>query len=158
MSDVADLRNERTFPKFGDCPEREVNLGFYDVIGDDFLKPKRHWCLLAEITEIETSFHVTLMIRDKAGVELPMFVFVHGRHGDIWTGPEDPNRNKEQFRVGHCVAILYPHRQDFLGGVVGIRHEVEGWAKVGTKEITRTKEHADIVGDSVLDGGLTRSQ
>lgn len=158
MSDLTNLRNERTFPTFADCPEREVNLDFYHVIDSNFLKPKRHWCLLAEITEIETSLRVKLMIRDKAGVELPMFVFVEGSYGDIWIRPGDSHRNKEHFRVGHCVAILYPHRQDFLGGMVGIQHDVESWAKVSTKRITGVMGHTDIAGDSVLDGGLAHSQ
>jgi hypothetical protein len=158
MGDLANLRNERTFPLFADCPEREVNLDFYDVIDGDFLKPKRHWCLLAEITEIETSLRITAVIRDKAGVELPMFVFVHGRHGDIWSRPEDLNQIKEHFRVGHCVALLYPHRQDFLGGVVGIRYEVESWAKVSAERCPRAKEYANIAGYPVLHGGLARSQ
>lgn len=126
-----------------------ISLDFYDVIHGDFLKPKRHWRLLAEITEIQKSLQITLMIRDKAGVQLPMFVSVDARPGDIWTRPD---------RVGHRVAMLYPHQQDFPGGVVGIRHEVESWVKVSTEKITGKKEHADITGDSVPDGGLPCSQ
>jgi hypothetical protein len=136
MGDLANLRNERTFPIFADCPEREVNLDFYDEIDGGFLKPKRHWCLLAEIIEINTASRATLMLKDKAGMELPMFVVIRGRHGGIWSRPENLNGDKEQLRVGYCVAILYPHRQDFLGDVVGIRCEVEGWAKVITEKFT----------------------
>jgi hypothetical protein len=158
MGGLANLRNQRIFPVFADCPEQEVNLDFYDVIDGDFLKPKRHWCLLAEITKIDIAFRVTLTLRDKAGVELPMFVLIQDRHGNVWTRPGDLNKNKEQYRVGHCVAILYPHRQDFLDEVVGIRHDVESWAKVSVENFTGTKEHADIAGDPVLDGGLACSQ
>jgi hypothetical protein len=155
-SDLADLRNERTFPSFADCPEREISLDFYHVIDDKFLQPKYHWCLLAEITQVEKSFGPDILIlKDRAGVELPMLLSIRRKYYDVRTRLEDGGYKRLHFRVGRCIAILYPIRHDFLSGDVGLRLAVESWAKVSSDN---TKlGHADISGDSMFAGEVART-
>ena len=49
MKELVDLRDERIFPVFANCPKRDVDQRFYDELDNGVLKPKHHWCLLAEI-------------------------------------------------------------------------------------------------------------
>lgn len=136
--DMADFRNEHTFPNFANCPGREVDLNFYDVIDDNVLKPKYHWCLLAEIVRVKvTAGPDVLILRDKTGLELPMLLSIPQRYYDVETIPEKADNTKHRFRAGKCVAILYPIQHNFLSGDVGIRLAVESWAKVGSHHVER---------------------
>jgi hypothetical protein len=52
MCEYANLHDERIFPTFPLCPdENDISIDFYTPI-DYILRPKRYWCLLAEITEV----------------------------------------------------------------------------------------------------------
>jgi len=140
-SNVADLRNERNFPTFANCPEREVDLKFFDVIDDEILKPKYHWCLLAEVTQVNlTKESDVVILRDKAGHRLPMLLSIPDKCYDLKDISEEAENLKHRFRAGKCVVILYPIRHNFLSGDVGIRLAIESWAKVSSHHVKRRKE------------------
>lgn len=122
MSEYTNFRDGRFFPTFRLCPdEDDIALDFY-VPGGHFLKPKFHWCLLAEITHVEDFLRLRLIVKDKSGTQFPIAFHLET--------DEDPEPHR--FRVGDTIAILYPHQHSFLDMTVGIRQEVASGVKVST--------------------------
>jgi len=114
MPHPADLRDERFFPDFGNCPgEDDANLEYFTCSDGLVLTPARHWCLLAEIMDVSTIIRVRLIAKDKSGKQFPIaFYLDSGMHQDF-----------RIFRKGHTVAILYAEQHYFLDMTVGIRQE-----------------------------------
>ncbi len=81
--------------------------------------PRKHWCFLAEIIDIESLFRVKLIVQDKAGVTVPVAFHTDGRGTEF-----APSQL-------HTVAILYAHQHSFLDLTIGIRQEEYCGAKVG---------------------------
>ncbi len=118
-----DLRNTYHFPSFNACPEFEdMDFNYYHTLGGDFYRPNRHWCLLAEITQVENFIRLRLLVKDRGGSTFPIAFYLNGQ------GP-DPS----QFKLGHTVAILYAHRHGFLDTTVGIRQEERSTFQVSPK-------------------------
>jgi hypothetical protein len=130
-NNLISLRNTHAFPAFHACPdEKSTNLSYYTVINSNELRPHRHWCLLAEITVIAYFVRPRLLLRDIAGEEIAM-VFYTQTGNSAFEGMSDPVEwNHQGFKVGQCVALLYPFQHRILSGEVGIRHEMESYAKV----------------------------
>ena len=124
MCEYANLRDERIFPTFTLCPdENDIAFDFYTPIVH-ILRPKRHWCLLAEITDVEHFIRMRLVTKDKSGEEFPIaFYLDEGGAGLDWT----------RFQVGRTIAILYPHQHGFLDLTVGIRQEAASCVKVSVQ-------------------------
>lgn len=122
MSQLADLRDQEAFPAFSSLPmEHDIDLKFF-VSPDGFsYHPRRHWCLLAEIVEVEHIFRVRLLAKDRAGHVIPIAFYTDG------SGREVPS---SQLRKGYTVAILYAEQHGFLDLSNGVRHEDAKFLKV----------------------------
>lgn len=118
----ADFRDELTFPTFDDLPdEDDVDLEYYDTVDGFSYSPWRHWCFLAEITDVELFTRVRLTVRDKAGTTVPVAFYTDGRGNEF---------APSQLQPGNTVAILYAHCHAFLDFTVGIRQEEYNLIKV----------------------------
>lgn len=112
----ANFRNGETFPTFASLPgDSYIDLAFYDTADGFSFMPRKHWCFLAEITDVEQLIRVKLTVRDKAGATLPVAFYPDGR-GTVFAP-------WQQLRPGYTVAILYAHQHDFLDFTRGIRQE-----------------------------------
>lgn len=121
MDELANLRDHDVFPTFADLPhENEINLAFYRTSNGFSYTPKKQ-CSLAEITDVESFIRLRLIVRDKAGREVPVAFYTDGSGGEI---------PQSQLRRGHTVAILYAHQHGFLDLTTGIRLEESGAFKV----------------------------
>ncbi|KAL5400700.1 hypothetical protein PMIN03_012148 [Paraphaeosphaeria minitans] len=103
------------FPAFEECPhENDADLDYYELKDGFFLFPKRHWCLVAEIVEIEFFIRLRLWVKDRTGHEFPVLFYIED--DQCWL---DPTR----FRKGQTIAILYAEQHYFFDTTVGIRQE-----------------------------------
>jgi hypothetical protein len=117
------FRNDEKFPIFAGLPgENDINLTFYDAADGFSYMPRKHWCFLAEIIDIESLFRVKLIVQDKAGATVPVAFHTDGRGTEF---------APSQLRSGYTVAILYAHRHSFLDLTIGIRQEEYCGVKVG---------------------------
>ncbi|KAI9768645.1 MAG: hypothetical protein M1839_004005 [Geoglossum umbratile] len=136
MATHVNLRDERIFPAFLRCPhESSINPEFFRRAGGFLFQPRRHWCLLAEITEVAYFIRLRLSVADKSGVVFPIAFHLDGGDEDL---------DLDSFREGHTIAILYARQHDFLDLTLGIRQEFRGGVKVGTK-YRRLIYHADFL-------------
>jgi len=125
---LANLRDHKIFPPFSHLPdEKDIDLEFYNTLDGFRYVPTKHWCFLAEITDVEHFIRVRLLVRDKAGRELPVAFYTDGRGGEF---------ARSQLRAGNTVAILYAQQHGFLDLTVGIRLEEESAIKVYTSLLT----------------------
>ncbi len=108
----ADFRNNKTFPTFAGLPEEnDISVAFYRT-GDGFsYMPRKHWCFLAEIIEVEQFVRLRLIVRDKSGATAAVAFYTDGRGSEFAVQP------------GHTVAILYAHQHGFLDMTTGLRVE-----------------------------------
>lgn len=107
--------DERYFPIFDECPnENYPDMQFYTLQSGYLLVPTRHWCLLAEITEVEYFFRLRLWAKDRSGKEFPISFYIE---------EDERSLDLNQFQKGRTVAILYAEQHGFLDMTVGIRQE-----------------------------------
>lgn len=95
------------------CPdENDIALDFYAPV-NHILRPKRHWCLPAEITDVEYyCIRMRLVTKDKSGEKFPIAFYLDEDGAELgWS----------RFPMGRTIAILYPHQHGFLDLTVGIR-------------------------------------
>lgn len=115
VSQYADLRNETAFPLFDDLPEEnDISLDFYESANGFSYRPRKHWCFLAEIIDIEKFLRLRLIVKDKADRKVPIA---------FYTGDRGLELNPSYVQEGFTVAILYAEQHGFLDLSVGIRHE-----------------------------------
>lgn len=125
------------FPTFEECPhENYPDLEFYELKDGYYLSPKRHWCLVAEIVEIEFFIRLRLWVKDRAGHEFPVSFYI-----------EDDQRwlDLTQFRKGRTIAILYAEQHYFLDTTIGIRQESSRTIEV-TGLFSLPASNADLLG------------
>jgi hypothetical protein len=117
----ANFRNEESFPTFAGLPgDNDINLAFYNTTDGYHYTPRKHWCFLAEITDIEQFLRVKLTVRDKAGATVPVAFHTDGRGTEF-----------AQLQPRHTIAILYAQQHGFLDLTTGIRQEEYNGIKVG---------------------------
>jgi hypothetical protein len=135
MREPADLRDECFFPNFDNCPQEDgVDMEFYTSTDGFVLTPARHWCLLAEITDVSTIFRVRLVAKDKSGEEFPIAFYLDN----------GANQDFSILQKGHTVAILYAEQHHFLDMTVGIRQEDTASIRVSSQawtEISTAKKN-----------------
>ncbi|KAG8528324.1 uncharacterized protein KY384_007242 [Bacidia gigantensis] len=108
------LQDAVAFPDFQSCPdEYTIDFQHYKTSDGSNFTPSRHWCLLAEIAQVEFFVRLRLTLRDKSGHHFPLAFY----------GEDTENVNPADYRVGYTVAILYPQQHGFLDMTVGIRQE-----------------------------------
>jgi len=114
-SQYADLQSETAFPTFDSLPEEnDVSLEFYESADGSSYRPRKHWCFLAEIIDVEKFLRLRLIVKDKSGRTVPIAFYTDNRGLEL-----DPSYAQE----GFTVAILYAEQHGFLDLSVGIRHE-----------------------------------
>ncbi|KAL2138078.1 hypothetical protein VTI28DRAFT_7496 [Corynascus sepedonium] len=120
--EYADLRNDAMFPCFSELPgENEINLAFFES-GDGFsYRPRKHWCFLAEIVDIQQFIRLRLVAKDKTGLEVPVSFYTPGRGSEL-----DPLC----LLKGSTLAVLYAEQHGFLDMTVGIRQEIPASVKI----------------------------
>lgn len=127
VSQYADLRSETAFPLFDDLPEEnDISLEFYESTDGFSYRPRKHWCFLAEIIDVENFMRLRLIVKDKAGRKVPIAFYTESRGLEV-----DPSYIQE----GFTVAILYAEQHGFLDLSVGIRHENPTAIKVKSPEL-----------------------
>lgn len=104
MPNYISLRDENAFPKFVDLPD---DTGIYGM-------PKKHWCMVADIVDMDALIRLVLHVKDKAGTRFKVAFYTDGRGFEWKTADVKP---------GHTVAILYPYRRQFLDSSHGFRVE-----------------------------------
>jgi hypothetical protein len=107
----ADLRYDATFPSFEWLPE-ENDLEFYESPGEPSYKPRKHWCFLAEIADVNLFRRLMLLVEDKDGRETEVAFHTDDRGLGL---------NPLRVRKGHTVAILYANQHGFVDMSRGIR-------------------------------------
>ncbi|KAH8742310.1 hypothetical protein F5883DRAFT_376799, partial [Diaporthe sp. PMI_573] len=143
----ANFRNEETFPTFAGLPgEDDIDRAFYDTTDGFRYIPRKHWCFLAEIIDIEQFLRVKLTVRDKAGATVPVAFHTDGRGAEL-----------TQLQPGHTIAILYAQQHGFLDFTTGIRQEEYNGIKVIPMTLTELLRLSDQVHQysTELDGKRT---
>lgn len=130
LSPLADLRNEGSFPAFDSLPdENDVDLEFFDTADGFSYRPRKHWCFLAEIVDIEDFLRLGLTVKDRAGRTTRILFYTDSRGREM---------SPSQLRQGYTVAVLYAEQHGFLDLSVGIRHEDPKYLKVRPTSIKST--------------------
>jgi hypothetical protein len=112
---LADLRKQGAFPSFDDLPEdNDVDLEYVDTTDGFNYGPRKHWCFLAEIVNVQTFLRLILTVKDRAGQITRLMFYTPSRGGEV---------PPSQLRPGYTVAVLYAEQHAFLDMSVGIRHE-----------------------------------
>lgn len=128
MALSVDFRDEQFFPTFDSCPDdNDLALDYYVPEGG-FLRPRRHWCLLAEITDVAYFIRLRLVVRDKSGGQFPVAFYLDN----------DEVFNPSLYQIGNKIAVLYPHQHGFLDMTVGLRLETMKHIHVSTCRIPKT--------------------
>ncbi|KAJ0382338.1 hypothetical protein COL922a_012770 [Colletotrichum nupharicola] len=98
------------FPEFEkpDLDQDVAGTPFYDEPGD-------RWCLLAEITDVSLMLRVRLVVRDREGESLVIAFYPDNDATEVL--------DSSKLKVGHTIALLYPHQHYFLDGTQGVRVE-----------------------------------
>ncbi|KAL8356723.1 hypothetical protein RB601_001843 [Gaeumannomyces tritici] len=111
----AGLRDEATFPSFNELPEEnDLDLEFYESTNGFSYSPRKHWCFLAEIIDIENFLRLRLIVKDGAGHDAVVAFYTPDRGREL-----DPSC----IRKGFTLAILYAEQHGFLDMSTGIRLE-----------------------------------
>lgn len=115
MISYKNLRDEENFPTFKNCPtEAALNSNsFWDLTS-------KHWCLLAQITQVDYVGQLRLVAQDTSGTTFPI-AFYPSRSTALRTRILIP---------GYTMAILYPCRHEFPDLSEGIRLDELTRAKV----------------------------
>lgn len=98
-----------------------MDLGFFKSDDGFFYHPRKHWCFLGQITDMDEFLRLRFVVEDKAGTKIPFVFYTDSRGREL---------NPSQVRRGFTVACLYPGQHGFLDMTVGIRHEASRFLKV----------------------------
>ncbi|KAH9040410.1 hypothetical protein EDB85DRAFT_1858851 [Lactarius pseudohatsudake] len=129
-STTTNLRDEKAFPSFRECPhENDIPYTYYRGREDGVYAPIRHWCFLGEITEKMVFNRLCLWVKDRRGSEVPANFHLDPPHiGRVFTPgmsnfPAHRNVPKSLTDKGNTIAILYAQQHNFMDGSVGFRIE-----------------------------------
>jgi len=118
----SNLLNLQTFPAFSGLPDENDIDDLYHVL-DPYthsISPRRHWCLIAEITQLSKFLRLSIYAKDREGREFP--IHVHN---------EDRGVGMARYcQEGYTIVLMYAERHNFADGTVGIRLEEGASVKV----------------------------
>ncbi|KAF5021929.1 hypothetical protein F66182_6032 [Fusarium sp. NRRL 66182] len=119
---LADLRNEDSFPSFQNLPwDTELDLGFYASTDGFYYRPRKNWAFLGEIVHITSFIRLRIIVKDRHDHQLLIAFYTDTRGHEI---------QPSMLKLGYTVAVLYPNQHGFLDLTVGLRHEDQGALKV----------------------------
>jgi len=117
----ADFRSD-TFPSFENLPgDNDINMEYLGTLDGFHYSPVKHWCFLGEILEVEAILRLRLIVKDKAGHQLPIAFYTDERGEEL---------DRALLRKGYTVSILYAEHHGFMDMTEGIRHEAQSNIKV----------------------------
>ncbi|KAF1826792.1 uncharacterized protein K489DRAFT_377241 [Dissoconium aciculare CBS 342.82] len=109
-------------PTFKVLPtEHDLDLRYYESSNGYSYQPRRHWCFLAQITDVNAFMRVGLSVKDQEGVEIPVWFYTEDRGFDYLSS---------SVREGQTIAILYAERHAFMFDSIGVRVELRDTVKV----------------------------
>ena len=122
---TTNINVDSLFLPFRELPgENDVDLSFYQTKDGFYFTPRRHWCFVATITEVENFIRLTLFVRDSNGEEVRIAFHTEARGSEIL---------ETYLRPGSTVVVLYAHKHGFLDLGFGIRQEDNQTVKVMTR-------------------------
>ncbi|KAK3290816.1 uncharacterized protein B0H64DRAFT_446639 [Chaetomium fimeti] len=146
--EYADLRNDAMFPCFSALPwENALDLDFLESTDGFSYRPRKHWCFLAEIVDIEQFIRLKLVTKDKTGLEVPVAFHTPGRGDEL-----DPLCVQK----GFTLAVLYAEQHGFLDMTVGIRQEDLASLRIFPVALDELLSLSDRVRQCVTQGNGTR--
>ncbi|WZH45890.1 SET domain-containing protein [Fusarium acuminatum] len=127
------FRSQVTFPSFLQLPnEIVIDDGFFESRDGVNYRPRRHWCLLAEIVDFAKLVRLQMEIKDATGKTIPLFFYTDGRGSEI---------APSQICKGYTIAVLYAQQHAFAFSEPGIRHEDPTLVKACQKVAWVEKDH-----------------
>ena len=131
------LRDEKAFPSFEECPhENDIPYVYYREREPGLYAPIRHWCFLGEITDILVFNRLCLWVKDRRGDTVPAnFHLDPPQIGRVFTPgmsnfPVHRNVPKSLTDKGNTIAILYGQQHNFMDGSIGFRIEDADFVQV----------------------------
>ncbi|KAF9884486.1 hypothetical protein FE257_001747 [Aspergillus nanangensis] len=97
-----DMRNNDAFPNYASLPQNNQDRRYYDQTQKEGPKPKKHWCLLVEISSVVFNDRLIIECSDITGYKIG--VAFHNSDGGRTF------HVKQELNVGNTLAIMYPHR------------------------------------------------
>ena len=118
----SNLRDSETFPGLFSLPgDRGVeDLYHIEDPHTGTISPRRHWCLIAEITTLSKFLRLSIYAKDRDGNEFPIHVHTSDRGVGM----------SKYCQEGHTIVLMYAERHNFADGTVGIRLEEGASVKV----------------------------
>jgi hypothetical protein len=101
--------------------ENDVDLSFYQTTNGFYFRPRRHWCYIAEIVEVEQFLRLRLIGRDRSGHEIPIAFYTDFRGSEMLS---------QLLQKGNTVVVLYAYQHAFLDFTAGLRVEEQKTFKV----------------------------
>ncbi|KAI9440623.1 hypothetical protein H4582DRAFT_1811746 [Lactarius indigo] len=109
-STSTNLRDEKAFPSFRECPyEHDIPYAYYREREEGVYAPIRHWCYLGEITENVVFTRLCLTVKDRRGDKVITSFYL--------------DSHQSRTNKGNTIAILYAQQHGFADGSVGFRIE-----------------------------------
>ncbi|KAK3303898.1 uncharacterized protein B0T15DRAFT_485695 [Chaetomium strumarium] len=135
----ANLRDRSVFPSFSELPnEDSLDLDFYEMVDGSTLRPRRHWCFLAEIVDIGADVRLRFAVRDVDGEKIEV-AFHTLKRGIEWIN--------DDVRVGHTVGIAHAERHVFAFSPPGIRQEYPNTLRIFPVSLQRLLLLSDRIGE-----------
>jgi len=110
------------FLSFVELPnETETGNELFEAGDGTYLRPRRHWCFLAEIVDFGTLIRLQMDVKDVAGQRIPIFLLTDSRSSK--TAPS-------QLHKAYTIAVLYAKQHAFSVSEPRIHIENRALAKV----------------------------
>ncbi|TFK38409.1 hypothetical protein BDQ12DRAFT_666141 [Crucibulum laeve] len=116
MQYTINLHDRSHFPAFLDLPgEYSIDEDYYEVEGG-FLRPRKHWCFLAEISEY-VPWPVRPMYNVKDANGQVLLVAFHLEDRSLFP------KIISDFKIGYTIAFMNEEGHRFMDGQIGVRVE-----------------------------------
>lgn len=127
----------------------DVDLEFFDTADGFSYRPRKHWCFLAEIVNIEDFLRLSLTVKDRAGQTTRLMFYNDSRGQEM---------SPSQLHQGYTLAVLYAEQHGFLDCSVGVRHQDPKYLKVRPASIKPALPLTPCSGFSNRLGGVAQAE
>ena len=129
---VASLQDSSAYPLFVELPGlNDLHKSFWECRNGVSFRPKKHWCLLAEINEVFELENLVLQVRDRSANCIP--IVCNTEH----QGREYPEAFQ---RKGFTVAVMYAEKFNFEDSSAGIKLENSNMLRVSCDRLMDNNE------------------
>ncbi|KAL6858133.1 hypothetical protein ACO1O0_005586 [Amphichorda felina] len=98
-----------------DSPMNDIDLEYFESADGFTYAPRKHWCFLTEVLNVEYLMRLRLNVKGRDGRETPVFFYTEDRGRSLL--------DSLHVQEGFTVAILYAEKHGFLDMTAGIRQE-----------------------------------